>query len=92
MSIKSIDKALEVFLRLRGFHVRYYQLISQLFTPFYQSDSKLLPLLRDYLAAPASRLPIARGILSDLVSGMLGGPLERLDLNEAKTTEKSPPQ
>ncbi|MGE3872576.1 MAG: FAD-dependent oxidoreductase [Parvibaculaceae bacterium] len=66
------EEMLLLYARQRRFHVRLYQLMSAVFTPFYQSDSRLLPLLRDWLAAPASRVPpVARG-LARIVSGDVG--------------------
>jgi 2-polyprenyl-6-methoxyphenol hydroxylase-like FAD-dependent oxidoreductase len=61
--------------RLRFWHVRLFQAASAMFTPFYQSDSRLLPLVRDWLAAPISRLPIGDVVLARLVAGMTVAPL-----------------
>jgi 2-polyprenyl-6-methoxyphenol hydroxylase-like FAD-dependent oxidoreductase len=71
--------ALEAYARLRRLHVRLYQALSVVFTPFYQSDSLILPLLRDQLVAPLSRLPIASRILARIVAGLLVDPSRRLD-------------
>lgn len=62
--------ALELYARMRRWHVRIFQSASAVFTPFYQSDSRVLPLVRDWLAAPLSRLPIGDVVLARLVSGM----------------------
>lgn len=70
-----LNAALVSYARMRGFHVRLYQAISAVFTPFYQSDSKCLPFLRDWLFAPASRLPLMPGFLAKLVAGTLVAPL-----------------
>ena len=59
-----LQAALESYARQRRFHVRLYQGMSRLFTPFYQSDSVLLPLLRDRLVAPISRVPVAARLLT----------------------------
>ena len=45
--------ALAGYARLRRLHVRLYQALSVVFTPFYQSDSLILPLIRDQLVSPA---------------------------------------
>ena len=42
-----LDRALAAAVRLRRGHVRLYQAISRVFTPVYQSDSRVLPWLRD---------------------------------------------
>jgi predicted DCC family thiol-disulfide oxidoreductase YuxK len=62
-------------------HVGLYQLMSALFTPVYQSDSHLLPLLRDRLAGPLSKLWPATRILAAMVSGVIGSPLKTLGLD-----------
>jgi hypothetical protein len=46
--------------------------MSALFTPFYQSDSQMLPLLRDWLVAPASQVPPVARLLARIVSGDIG--------------------
>ena len=56
----------------RRFHVRLYQAMSRAFTPFYQSDGRVLPWLRDRLFAPASRAPGAERLLAKMVAGELG--------------------
>jgi 2-polyprenyl-6-methoxyphenol hydroxylase-like FAD-dependent oxidoreductase len=64
-----LEEALAAYARVRRLHVRLYQLMSAVFTPFYQSDSHILPVLRDWLVAPMSRVPpVARG-LARIVSG-----------------------
>ena len=70
-----LDEALDAFVSMRRFHVRLYQLASWLFTPVYQSDSRVLPWLRDVVAAPLSRMPPAPYLLASMVAGTLGGPL-----------------
>lgn len=64
--------------RLRRWHVRLYQTASWVFTPVYQSDSRVLPWLRDRLAAPVSRVWPMPGVLARLVAGEVGRPLARL--------------
>jgi 2-polyprenyl-6-methoxyphenol hydroxylase-like FAD-dependent oxidoreductase len=74
-----LPRALEAFAAMRSRHTRLFQWASATFTPFYQSDSRLLPLIRDWFAAPLSRLPIADKLLARLVSGTLAAPLSRTD-------------
>lgn len=76
----NIGDALNEYLRLRRAHVRLYQMMTWLFTPVYQGDSRILPWLRDWLAAPISKLWPAPQLLAAMVSGMLGSPLKRLGL------------
>lgn len=59
---------------MRRWHVHLFQAASAMFTPFYQSD-RVLPFIRDRLAAPISRLPIADALLARLVSGMTVRPI-----------------
>lgn len=75
---KTVDMALADYAQLRRWHVRIYQLMSRAFTPVYQSDSTILPILRDRLLAPVSDLPLVRTILQKMVSGELTslGPLD----------------
>lgn len=77
-----LDRALRQYAGLRRRHVRLYQAASRIFTPFYQSDSLLLPLIRDHLVPPLARLPGSARLLASLVSGLVGNPLGKLDLKE----------
>lgn len=66
------------FARMRHGHVRLYQAASYLFTPVYQSDSRILPWLRDRLSAPLSRAGPMPRLLARLVAGEIGDPLGRI--------------
>jgi 2-polyprenyl-6-methoxyphenol hydroxylase-like FAD-dependent oxidoreductase len=70
-----LPQALADYARMRRWHLWAYQAMSAAFTPMYQSDSRLLPPLRDHLLAPLSRLPGIRHILTALVSGDMLPPL-----------------
>ena len=61
-------------------HVMLYQAMSEMFTPVYQSDSKALPLVRDRVVGPLSRLWPATWIQAAMVSGLVGNPLKPLGL------------
>ncbi len=61
-------------------HVRVYQLLSYLFTPFYQSDSTLLPWVRDYVVPQTARLAFVEKLLARIVVGKLVHPI-RAGLN-----------
>lgn len=67
-----VQSALTAYAACRRWHVRAFQAISLALTPFYQSDSRVLALLRDGLFGPVAKLPIARRIVAGLISGMLG--------------------
>lgn len=69
------EDALASYARVRRWHVRLYQGMSAAFTPQYQSDSRVLPVLRDRVMLPVSRIwPVPR-ILTRLVRGDLVPPL-----------------
>lgn len=76
---RDVDAALRAFVSMRRFHVNLYQLASRLFTPVYQSDSKVLPWLRDMVAQPVSRIPPAPRLLASMVAGTLGSPFREID-------------
>ncbi len=64
----------------RRSHVRLYQTLTALFTPVYQSDSYVLPFIRDHLVGPVSKLWPATWIQAAMVSGLIGNPLRPLGL------------
>jgi len=70
-----IAAALERHALMRRWHVRLFQAASAVFTPFYQSDSRLLALLRDQLLAPLTRVPPFDRFVARLVSGLTVSPL-----------------
>ena len=61
--------------RMRWRHVWLYQAMSAAFTPLYQSDSRVLPWLRDRVLTPVSRVPPVPRLLSRIVCGDLIRPL-----------------
>jgi 2-polyprenyl-6-methoxyphenol hydroxylase-like FAD-dependent oxidoreductase len=76
-----IDQALLRYHQLRRMHVTLYQAVSAIFTPFYQSAGPLLPVIRDHILWPLSRVPPAPAILSALARGQLIDPLPALGLS-----------
>lgn len=76
----TLDAALKDYGQMRRWHVRLFQYASAIFTPFYQSDGQVLPWLRDWIAAPASRLPVGDLVVAKLVSGLTVAPLAGHDL------------
>jgi len=67
---------------LRSHHVRLYQALSFLLTPFYQSDSRILPAIRDLAVPHIARHWPATWIQAAMLSGLLGDPLRRLGLKK----------
>ncbi|MEQ1953176.1 NAD(P)/FAD-dependent oxidoreductase [Mesorhizobium sp. CN2-181] len=78
----SLDNALEDYVRARRLHVRVFQALSWMFTPFYQSDSVLLPFLRDRLVATVAKIPPAPRLLASMVAGTLVDPFAASGLEE----------
>lgn len=79
---ESVDEGVRQAIRLRRRHVLTYQWLTALFTPVYQSDSRLLPLIRDRLVGPLSKLWPATAIQASMVSGLVGNPLGPLALDD----------
>jgi len=77
-----VADALAAYVRMRRWHIRLYQYLSALFTPFYQSDSRVLPVLRDWMLAPATRLPLARTLVAATIAGIVVDPRKTLRLDE----------
>lgn len=75
-----LDEALHDYVGRRRLHINIYQAASRLFTPFYQSNSRVLPLVRDHVAAPLSRTRLGATIISHLVAGHIGRPLQHAGL------------
>ena len=68
------------YAQARRWHVRAYQVMSRLFTPQYQSDSRVLPALRDRVLYPLSTMRPLPGVLTRLVCGDLLPPLGSLKM------------
>ncbi len=66
-----ISQAPQAYARARRWHVRAYQLASAVFTPMYQSHSRILPPLRDRVLFPLSQMVLVRGVLTHLVCGTM---------------------
>ncbi len=77
---RDLARALARTAALRRRHVRIYQALTALFTPVYQSDSTILPFVRDQLVGPLSKLWPATWIQAAMVSGLIGNPLRPLGL------------
>lgn len=78
---ESLPAALAHAVALRRRHVRLYQAMSRVLTPVYQSDGRLVPLVRDRLVGPLSRLRPVMTLQAAMVSGLVGNPLRGLGLH-----------
>lgn len=67
-----VDQIGRHYRHLRSDHVKLYQALSYVFTPLYQSESRMLPVLRDMMIHNGARLPLARSLIASVVSGNLG--------------------
>lgn len=76
----TVDDALTRAVRLRRRHVQLYQALTWMFTPVYQSESRIIPFFRDRLVAPLSRIPALTKLQAAMVSGLVGSPLAALGL------------
>jgi len=63
------EQAFKAYARARRFDLRFYQAASHFFTPVYQSDSRVLPFMRDWLFAPATKLPLVPTFLGHIAGG-----------------------
>jgi 2-polyprenyl-6-methoxyphenol hydroxylase-like FAD-dependent oxidoreductase len=79
---QDVARAVAHYARLRRWHVRLYQALSAMFTPFYQSDSRILPVIRDVLVSAIARVPPAPQFLAAMVAGSLLSPIRKLELNK----------
>ncbi|AZO12290.1 MULTISPECIES: NAD(P)/FAD-dependent oxidoreductase [unclassified Mesorhizobium] len=77
-----IDEALEAYALARRWHVRIFQALSLALTPFYQSDSAALPLVRDRLVAMLAKVPPGPQFLAAMVAGTVIDPFRRIGLAE----------
>ncbi len=69
-------KAARTYAQARRWHVQAYQAMSKAFTPMYQSNSRILPVLRDRVLAPIAMHPRMRRMLTRLVCGDLLPPAQ----------------
>jgi 2-polyprenyl-6-methoxyphenol hydroxylase-like FAD-dependent oxidoreductase len=80
----SVEDALEAYARARRRHVRLFQALSYALTPFYQSDSSVLPFVRDRLVATVARIPPAPQFLASMVAGTVIDPFKAIGLKEMR--------
>jgi 2-polyprenyl-6-methoxyphenol hydroxylase-like FAD-dependent oxidoreductase len=78
-SEETIEAALRGFHDRRRRHVAFYQFASRWLTPFFQSDSRVLGLVRDATFGLASMVPFAEGEMLRTLAGIKTGPFSELD-------------
>jgi len=74
-----IESIARLYARARRTHVRLFQAASTLLTPFYQSDNRILPAIRDTLFEPVTKLPFSAKLVASLGSGLLTNPVRTID-------------
>jgi 2-polyprenyl-6-methoxyphenol hydroxylase-like FAD-dependent oxidoreductase len=75
--VADLPSALAAYSRSRRAHLRYYQLATRWLTPFFQSDSRLGGLLRDWLFPLANRIGPLRRVMLETMAGVRRGILRR---------------
>ncbi|MDQ3143632.1 MAG: FAD-dependent monooxygenase [Pseudomonadota bacterium] len=85
-----VPAAVHAAVASRRRHVRLYQGLTWLFTPVYQSDSHVLPFIRDRLVGPLSKFWPATAIQAAMVSGLIGSSLRALGLAEDLKEQVTP--
>jgi len=81
---EDITLALERYVIARRAHVRLFQALSMFLTPFYQSDSTLVPFLRDRLVSTVAKIPPVPQIMAAMVAGTLTSPFAGAGINEVE--------
>jgi 2-polyprenyl-6-methoxyphenol hydroxylase-like FAD-dependent oxidoreductase len=79
---ESVEEGIRRAVAMRRRHVLVYQWLTALFTPVYQSDSRLLPLIRDRFVGPLSKMWPATFIQAAMVSGLVADPFRHLGLRD----------
>ncbi len=80
LKYNAVNEALAKYHQSRRRHVQIYQAMSWMFTPMYQSDSRILPILRDWILAPSTTIPPVPAILTTLVKGTMISPHRGIDI------------
>ena len=71
--------AFAAYAKERRAHLRFYQIASRYLTPFFQSDSRIAPFVRDAAFAPMARMPYVRREMVRTLAGVKTGLFSSLD-------------
>jgi len=74
----SISDAFAAYAKMRRTHVKLFQAASYTLTPFYQSDNKVFPWMRDLLFEPVSKIPFVDKLVTSLGAGLLTKPNNKI--------------
>lgn len=83
-----IEQALKNYNRLRLGHIRFYQNMSRLLTPFYQSNNLLYAWLRDSLSWPLTQLPWLRQQMLATLCGVKTGAFSQFNVKQLLELEE----
>jgi salicylate hydroxylase len=75
---RDLDSALTLYGQLRRNHVRFYQTLARILTPFYQSDNSIAIRCRDWLYPSLCKISKARTATARIVGGTIGDPFKFL--------------
>ncbi|HEX3123507.1 MAG TPA: NAD(P)/FAD-dependent oxidoreductase [Rhodanobacteraceae bacterium] len=78
-----VETAIARHVQERRAHVRVYQFWSRWLTPLFQSDRDLIAKVRDLAFLPLGRMPVARGQMLRVLSGLQRGAFGRMQLPAA---------
>lgn len=78
LQTRPVAQALPAYARARRLHTKIYQAMSWAFTPMYQSDSHILPIIRDRALFPLSQIWPTPQILTSIVCGTMVKPIRKL--------------
>lgn len=87
-----LDAAIDAYCRARRYHVRLFQLLSLMFTPFYQGDSDVLAFIRDQVVSTLAKVPPAPRLLASIVAGTLLDPFRASGVAERSWRDSRRPQ
>lgn len=78
----ALPDALTAYAKSRRLHVQAYQMMSWALTPMYQSDSKILPWIRDWILGPLSVIPPFPYMMTKIGSGDFVKPIRKVQLSD----------
>ena len=81
-----VEAALWDYAAARRSHIRFYQTASRWLTPFFQSDSRIMPLLRDATFGALCHAPYMRTEMLRTLGGVKTGLFSHLDPGQWDTT------
>ena len=77
---QSIEQSLAQYSQLRRSQIYFYQLVSKILTPFFQSDNKIAPLIRDTILPLMCRNSKTNKEIVKILSGIKNGIFSEFEL------------